>query len=129
MQYSGKLNYVLNDSIKNNIQSYYDYVAIVIKMQESNLNIIYDLTISSSTFLDVNSALQPILPEFAQEELDEFDNSFFFEPLRSEHVQEFADNLTAKQILMFPVLNSHKTLLSNGMQLRQDLTEYLDSTE
>lgn len=126
MQYSGKLNYILNDSIKNNIQSYYDYVAIVMDVQESNLNLIYDFTASSGAFLDANSALQPILPEFAQEELDEFDNSFFFEPLQSDNVKEFADNLTGKQILMFPVLNSHKSLLIAGMQLRQDLTAYLD---
>ncbi len=127
IQFSGKLNYILNDSIKYKIQAYYDGVTDVMDVQESNLNVIYELGFNTFDLSDTNSALQFLLPEFAKLELDEFDNSFFYEPLQSDKVKAFANSVTLKQALMLPILREHKSLLQNGISLRQDLIEYLDS--
>ncbi len=126
MQFSGKLNYVLNDSIKNNIQSYYDNVAVVMDLQESNLNTIYDLSSYLIDYVDVNSALQFVLPEFAKIELDGFDNSFFYEPIQSNKVKEFVNRGTVKQTAMLPIYLAHSKLLQEGIELRQNLIEYID---
>ena len=124
MQFSGKLNYILNDSIKNNIQSYYDNIANVMNSQESNLNFIYDLNFELIKYSDANSALQSILPDYAKMELEEIDNSFFYEPIQSDKVKEFANMTTAKQAVMLSIYFAHSNLLQEGIELRQSLIEY-----
>ncbi|WP_054558503.1 DUF6090 family protein [Croceitalea dokdonensis] len=126
MQFSGKLTYILNDSIKNKIQSYYDNVSNVLDYQESNLKLIYGTAIELAPFLDINSVLQIALPDFAKMEVDAFDNSFFYEDIQSDRVKEFADKSTLKQALMVPVYRTHSELLQEGIALRESLIQYID---
>ena len=126
MQFSGKLKYILNDSIKNKIQAYYDNVSNVLEVQESNLKLIYGLSIELIPFLDVNSALQNVLPDFARIKMDAFDNSFFYESVESERVKEFANKSTLKQGLMLPLYSTHSELLQEGIELRESLIQYID---
>ncbi len=126
MQFSGKLNYILNDSIKNKIQSYYDNVSNVMDFQETNLNIIYIAGTELIPFMDVNSVLQNRLPNFAKMEVDAFDNSFFYESTQSDRVKEFAKKSTFKQALMVPLYSAHNKLLQEGIALRERLIQYLD---
>ncbi|AZQ57844.1 hypothetical protein EJ994_03135 [Maribacter sp. MJ134] len=126
MQFSGKLKYILNDSIKSKIQAYYDNVSNVLEGQESNLNLIYGLAIELIPFLDINSALQNRLPDFAKMEMDAFDNSFFYEATASDRVKEFVDKSTLKQALMVPVYRTHSELLQEGIALRESMFQYID---
>ncbi len=126
MQFSGKLKYILNDSIKSKIQAYYDNVSNVLEGQESNLNLIYGLAIELIPFLDVNSALQNGLPDFAKMEVDALDNRFFYEAIQSDRVKEFVDKSTLKQGLMVPLYSTHSELLQEGIALRERLIQYLD---
>ena len=126
MQFSGKLNYILNNSIKNRIQSYYDNVSNVLGFQETNLNLIHSAGIDLIPFLDINSVLQNVLPDFAKIEVDAFDNSFFYEAEDSEMVKEFANKSTFKQALMLPLYSTHSELLQEGIALRERLMRYLD---
>lgn len=126
IQFSGKLNYILNDSIKNKIQSYYDNVSNVLDFQETNLNLIYKLVIELLPFLDVNSVLQNFLPDFAKMEVDAFDNSFFYEGINSERVKLFVNKSTSKQVLMVPLYSTHSELLQEGIALKEILIQYLN---
>ena len=126
IQFSGKLTYILNDSIKNKILSYYDNASNVVSYQESNLNTIYRLGVGMSDILDYNSALQNILPDFAKMEVDAFDNSFFYEDIESDRVKEFVNKSTARQALMLPLYSTHSELLQEGIELRESLIQYID---
>ncbi len=126
IQFSGKLNYILSDSIKNKIQSYYDNVSNVLDYQEQNLTIIYRLSVDLMTFLDSNSALQNALPDFAKMEVDAFDNSFFYDAIESDRVKEFADKSTGKQALILSLYLTHNELLQEGIELRESLIQYLN---
>lgn len=126
LQFSGKLNYILNDSIKNRIQSYYDNVSNVLDFQDTNLNLIYSAGIDLIPFFNINSVLQNVLPDFAKMEVDAFDNSFFYEAKDSERVKEFANKSTFKQTLMLPLYRTHSELLQEGIALRESLIRYLD---
>ena len=126
MEFSGKLNYISKDSILNKIQLYYDEVEKSMKIQENITRLIGELGIMLINFIDLNSAYQILLPEYARFEFDEFDNSFFYEPLSSNKVKEFANITTARQVIMVPLLNSHKSLLQSALQLKQDLKTYLN---
>ena len=126
IQFSGKLTYILNDSIKNKILSYYDNASNVVSYQESNLNTIYRLGVGMSDILDYNSALQNILPDFAKMEVDAFDNSFFYEAIESDRVKEFVNKSTARQALTLPLYSVHSELLQEGIELRESLIQYID---
>ncbi|MEM6516343.1 MAG: DUF6090 family protein [Bacteroidota bacterium] len=126
MQFSGKLTYILNDSIKTNIQSYYDNVSNVLDYQETNLNLIYSTGVELIPFIDVNSVLQNSLPDFAKMEVDAFDHSFFYESIDSERVKEFADKSTLRQALMVPLDRAQIELLQEGAALRERLVQYID---
>ncbi|GMN04991.1 hypothetical protein MTsPCn5_03790 [Croceitalea sp. MTPC5] len=126
IQFSGKLNYILNDSIKNKIQSYYDNVSNVMDFQETNLKVIYSAGIDLIPFFNINSVLQDGLPDFAKMEVDAFDNSFFYESTQSDSVKEFANKSTLKQALMAPLYSTHSELLQEGIALRKRLIQYLD---
>jgi len=127
MEFSGKLNYVSNDSIKNKIQFYYDNVKDVMDGQEINLKIIFELNMDLNNLLDINSSFQSLIPQFAKMELDEFDNLIFYEPLQSKKVKEFANIITTKQALMSSIYYGHNSLLQNGIEIKRNLIEYLDS--
>ena len=126
IQFSGKLTYIFNDSIKNKILSYYDNASNVVGYQESNLNTIYRLGVGMSDILDYNSALQNILPDFAKVEVDTFDNSFFYEDIESDRVKEFVNKSTARQALTLPLYSVHSELHQEGIELRKSLIKYLD---
>lgn len=126
IQFSGKLNYILIDSIKNKIQSYYDNVSNVMDFQETNLNLIHSAGIDLIPFFNINSVLQDGLPDFAKMKVDAFDNSFFYESTQSERVKEFANKSTFKQALMVPLYSAHSELLQEGIALRESLIQYLD---
>ena len=126
IQFSGKLIYILNDSIKNEILSYYDNVSNVLDYQESNTNTIYGLGVGMSDILDYNSVFQNILPDFAKMEVDAFDNSFFYESIASERVKEFVNKSSARQALMLPLYSSHGELLQEGIALKESLIQYID---
>ncbi|MGD1948017.1 MAG: DUF6090 family protein [Croceivirga sp.] len=115
IQFSGKLTYILNDSIKTKILSYYDNVSNVLDYQESNLNTIYGLGVGMSDILDYNSVFQNVLPDFARMEVDAFDNSFFYESIASNRVKEFVNKTTARQALMLPLYATHSELLQEGI--------------
>ena len=126
IQFSGKLTYILNDSIKTKILSYYDNVSNVLDYQESNLNTIYGLGVGMSDILDYNSLFQNVLPDFAKMEVDAFDNSFFYESIESNRVKEFVNKTTARQALLLPLYSTHSELLQEGIALRESLIQYLD---
>ncbi len=126
IQFSGKLNYILNDSIKNSIQSYYDNVSYVLDFQDTNLNLIYSAGIDLIPFFNINSVLQNRLPDYAKMEVEAFDNSFFYKSTQSVSVKEFANKSTFKQALMVPLYSMHSELLQEGIALRERLIRYLD---
>ena len=126
IQFSGKLTYILNDSIKTKILSYYDNVSNVLDYQESNLNTIYGLGVGMSDILDYNSVFQNVLPDFAKIEVDAFDNSFFYESIASNRVKEFVNKTTARQALMLPLYSTHSELLQEGIALKERMIQYLD---
>ena len=126
IQFSGKLTYILNDSIKTKILSYYDNVSNVLDYQESNLNTIYGLGVGMSDILDYNSVFQNVLPDFARMEVDAFDNSFFYESIASNRVKEFVNKTTARQALLLPLYSTHSELLQEGIAFRERLIQYLD---
>lgn len=126
MQFSGKLNYISNDYIKNSIQSYYDNVSNVLDYQESNLKLIYELATDLMPFFNFNSVFQNVLPDFAKMEVNAFDNSFFYEAIQSDRVKEFVNTSTTKQALMVPLYRTQSELLQEGIALRERLIQYLD---
>ncbi|NAS30725.1 hypothetical protein GTQ40_07060 [Flavobacteriaceae bacterium R38] len=127
MKFSGKINYISADSIRNKIQKYYDNSISTLDVLETNEKLIHELSISIGRYLDLNSTFQLILPEHAKIELDEFDNSFFNESITSEKVKEFSDLITTRQVLMVFIDDAYKGLLQEGIKLKQDLTEYLNA--
>lgn len=125
IQFSGKLNYISNDSIKNKIQSYYNNVSNVLDFQEVNANIIYSIGVDMSAILDYNSSIQIVLPDFAKIEVDAFDNSFFYEDVQSDKVKEFISKTTVKQALMLSLYRIQGELLQEGIALKISLIQYL----
>lgn len=126
MQFSGKLTYILNDSIKSKIQAYYDNVSNVLEGQEANLNIIYKIGIDLMPILDANSVLQNGLPDFAKMEVNAFDSSLFYEDIQSDRVKNFTNTSTMKQALMLPLYSTHSKLLQEGIALKESLIQYID---
>lgn len=120
MKFSGKVNYILNDSIRNKIQKYYDKIIATLNVLATNEKIIHELGIPTMHYLDFNSTLQIIIPEYAKMEFDEFDNSFFYKPWESIKVKEFANLISLKQILMVLIDNTYIDLLQNGIILKQN---------
>ena len=127
MKFSGKVNYILTDSIRNKIQKYYNKIIETLDVIASNEKLIHELGISTIHYLDFNSALQIIIPEYVKMEIDEFDNSFFYEPLESTKVKEFANLISLRQILMVNIDGTYIDLLQNGIILKQNLIDYLDT--
>lgn len=127
MKFSGKVNYISTDSIRNKIQRYYDNTTSTLDVLEANEKLIHELGISTGRYLDLNSTFQLILPEYAKMELDEFDNSFFYEPLDSEKVKEFANLISTRQVLTVLIDDAYNSLLQEGIILKQNLTEYLNT--
>lgn len=124
---SGKINYIAADSLRNKIQKYYDNIKEVMSILKSNERLMFDLSISSLQYVDINSSFQLALPEYAKLELDEFDNSFFYEPIGSAKVKKFANLVTTRQYLMSNIDFGYARTILDGSILKQNLIEYLDT--
>lgn len=127
MESSGKINYIVNDSIRSEIQRYYDLLTEVMDYRQDNIKIIHELSTSALKYLDFNSSVQILLPEYAQIELDDFDNSLFYEPLTSSKTQGFADLITTRQLLMYSIDEGYFDLLQEGKALKRNLIKYKDT--
>ncbi|MDY8134277.1 DUF6090 family protein [Aquimarina sp. 2201CG5-10] len=125
MKFSGKIGYISTDSIRNKIQKYYDNSISTLDVLETNEKLIHELSLSIGDYLDLNSTFQLILPEYAKIELNEFDNSFFLEPLESKKVKEFSNLIATRQVLMVLIDESYDNLLQEGIILKQNLIKYL----
>lgn len=122
---TAKLNYISNDSIKNQIQEYYDGVEFLVRMDSKNDNVLIDLGISIMKYSDGNSMLQSTIPEFARLELDDFDNSIFYKNLESEEVKDFASLISLRQTLLTIKDFQYRRVLKEGNSLRNNISEYL----
>jgi hypothetical protein len=127
MKFSGKVNFILNDSINTQIQKYYDGVSQIIEVQTSNEKLMHKLSVSTMYYVDLNSLINLVLPEYAKIELDAFDNSFFYEPLKSDKVKEFANLISIRQFLMSLIVSSFEDGLNKAITLKQNMNEYLDT--
>ena len=60
-------------------------------------------------------------------ELDEFDNSFFYEPIESPRVKEFSSIITSRQLIRYSYNVTYSRGIINATRLKQNLIEYLDT--
>ncbi len=123
---NGKINYLANDSIRDAVEDYYANMENMNGVFDKNDVSIRDVSVKIGTYLDINSSFQAMIPEFGKQELDEFDNSIFYEPIESPKVKELANLISMRQALKSMVLNIHKIALSDAKALKELLTNYLE---
>ncbi len=127
MESSSKVNYIGKNSVSGKIQEYYHNVERSAGVYRLNSEAISNYNNALIHYVDVNSLFHKVLPEYAQSELDGFDNSFFYQPIASPKVKEFANLVTARQLSIVAIDNNFNRLLEDAIQLKQTLIEYLNT--
>jgi hypothetical protein len=126
---SGKLGFFSSDTIRKKIQSYYDIVDRVKMSDQVNHNVIQKVGDPTPVDIDLNSMTKYILSESFFYELDSLDLSFYYKPINSEEIKNYANVTSKRQIAMFYIHRGHKYLLIEAKHFKKDLEIYSKSKQ
>jgi len=131
MKSSGRLNIISNDSLRNNIQRYYNHGEQITDVLEANEKMsleIYMYHTFSGEF-DMNSVYHLLGGSFANAEgmveVTSFDSQLFYKPLNNPLIKEFIDRISGNILLAQLNVNRLKIGRENANKLTSELKYHL----
>jgi hypothetical protein len=132
IKFSGRLNIISNDTLRNNIQRYYNHGEQITNVLESNSQFNFELFASHiyTGEFDMNSLLHKLGGSYANSEgmveVTSFDSKFFYKPLKDPLIKEFIDRISINILLAQLNVNRLKIGKNNAIELTSELKYYLN---
>ena len=126
---SGKLHLIKEDSIRHQIQNYYQLSDRLDEKLTFNNAAILDVVMKIGENLDLNSIFESSYPEEQRAEVDSLDLSFFDRTTDDPLVRNFVDKMTIRRNITRLNNNSYRLNLRTAEKLQKNIEAYLDSTQ
>ncbi len=130
MKSSGNLDLIRDDSLRYQILEYYNFSQRVVSSQEINNELFLkykDRALDQS--LDMNSLIEPQLPEEWQAEVSPFDNSYFGSNQSAAMQEDFARNISLMKASVWINHNWKKALLQEAQEVHNSIETYLEEQD
>ena len=131
MKFSGRLNIISNNSLRNNIQRYYDYGLRITEVLEGNSNYALEFFVSHifSDEFDMNSILNEFSSSYAKSErmveVNSFDSQLFYKSQNDPTIKKFINRISINILLAQLNVKTLKTGRNNANELTNELKYYL----
>ena len=132
IKFSGRLNIISNDSLRNNIQRYYSHGLQITDVLNSNSNFALELFGSHiySNEFDMNSILNEFSSSYANSErmieVNSFDSQLFYKSPNDPTIKEFINRLSINILLAQLNVNRLKIGKNKANELISELKYYLN---
>jgi len=131
IKFSGRLNIISNNSLRNNIQRYYSHSEQITEVLEANSNFTlewFGSHIFSNEF-DMNSILNEFSSSYANSErmveVNSFDSELFYKSQNDPTIKELINRISINILLAQLNVNRLKIGRDNANELTKELSYYL----
>ncbi|MEL7249591.1 MAG: DUF6090 family protein [Bacteroidota bacterium] len=126
MKSTGNLDLIESESLRNRILEYYNYSQRVVASQAINNELFLQYKDQSvAAHLDMNSLIEPQIPEQWREEVSPFNTDFFERDISSPEVEDFARYLSLMKASVWINHNWKQDLLEQAQKVREEIKQYL----